>query len=37
MDVTEILSHCQTKKGVEETFPFGPEALVLKVGGKCLC
>ena len=34
MDVTEILSHCQTRKGVEETFPFGPDALVLKVGGK---
>ncbi|SFI66020.1 Predicted DNA-binding protein, MmcQ/YjbR family [Kaistella treverensis] len=34
MDVTEILNHCQTRKGVEETFPFGPDALVLKVGGK---
>ena len=34
MEVTEILAHCQKKKGVEETFPFNPEALVLKVGGK---
>ena len=34
MDVIAILSHCQTRKGVEETFPFGPDALVLKVGGK---
>ncbi len=34
MDVAEILDHCNTKKGVEETFPFNAEALVLKVGGK---
>ncbi|QOW09479.1 MmcQ/YjbR family DNA-binding protein [Kaistella flava (ex Peng et al. 2021)] len=34
MDVTEILEYCQRKKGVEETFPFNPETLVLKVGGK---
>ena len=34
MDITEILSHCQQKKGVEETFPFNPETLVLKVAGK---
>ena len=34
MDITEILSYCQLKKGVEETFPFNPETLVLKVAGK---
>ena len=34
MDITEILDYCQQKKGVEETFPFNPETLVLKVAGK---
>ncbi|MDN3607011.1 MmcQ/YjbR family DNA-binding protein [Kaistella yonginensis] len=34
MDVTEILDYCQRKKGVEETFPFNPETLVVKVAGK---
>lgn len=34
MDVTEILEYCQLRKGVEETFPFNPETLVLKVQGK---
>lgn len=34
MDITEILIYCQQKKGVEETFPFNPETLVLKVAGK---
>ena len=34
MDITEIVSYCQQKKGVEETFPFNPETLVLKVAGK---
>jgi len=34
MEVTEILAHCQKKKGAEETFPFNPETLVLKVDGK---
>lgn len=34
MDANEILEYCQLKKGVEETFPFNPETLVLKVGGK---
>ena len=34
MDVNEILEYCQLKKGLEETFPFNPETLVLKVGGK---
>lgn len=34
MTVEEILEYCQKKKAVTEHFPFGPEALVLKVGGK---
>ena len=34
MEITEVLEYCQLKKGVEETFPFNPETLVLKVGGK---
>lgn len=34
MNANEILDYCQLKKGVEETFPFNPETLVLKVGGK---
>ena len=34
MDITEVLEYCQQKKGVEETFPFNPESLVLKVAGK---
>ena len=34
MDITEILDYCHQKRGVEETFPFNPETLVLKVSGK---
>ena len=34
MDANEILDFCQLKKGVEETFPFNPDTLVLKVAGK---
>lgn len=34
MEVHEILEYCAAKKGVEETFPFDQETLVLKVGGK---
>ena len=37
MDITEILDYCLAKKGVEETFPFDQETLVLKVGGKMFC
>lgn len=37
MDITEFLDHCNAKKGVEETFPFDQETLVLKVGGKMFC
>lgn len=35
MNANEILEYCLTEKnGVEETFPFNPDTLVLKVGGK---
>ncbi len=34
MTVEEIMQYGLGKKGVEETFPFDQETLVLKVGGK---
>ncbi|MGZ5262688.1 MAG: MmcQ/YjbR family DNA-binding protein [Kaistella sp.] len=34
MNAHEILEYCLAKKGVEETFPFDQETLVMKVGGK---
>lgn len=34
MEIEELLSYTSAKKGVEETFPFDKETLVLKVGGK---
>ena len=34
MDANEILDYCLAKKGVEETFPYDEETLVMKVGGK---
>lgn len=35
MNANEILEYCLAEKnGVEETFPFNPDTLVLKVGGK---
>lgn len=34
MNVAEVIDYCLAKKGVEETTPFGPEALVYKVMGK---
>ena len=34
MDANQILDYCLAKKGVVETFPFNPDTLVLKVGGK---
>ncbi len=34
MTLEEIRNHCLQKKGVEECFPFGPEVLVFKIGGK---
>ena len=34
MNIEEIRDYCLTKKAVEESFPFGEENLVFKVGGK---
>ena len=34
MDLPEVISHCLSKPGAEETTPFGPDTLVYKVGGK---
>jgi predicted DNA-binding protein (MmcQ/YjbR family) len=34
MDLPDVIAHCLSLPGAEETTPFGPEALVYKVGGK---
>ncbi len=34
MDLTDVIAHCLRMIGAQETTPFGPEALVYKVGGK---
>ena len=34
MYIDEFLDYCLAKKGVEETTPFGPDTLVMKVMGK---
>lgn len=34
MTVADVIDYCMAKKGVEETTPFGPDALVYKVMGK---
>ena len=34
MDIETIRSYCLEKEGAEESFPFGEETLVFKVGGK---
>lgn len=34
MNIEEFRNYCLSKKGVEETLPFGPAALVFKVMGK---
>lgn len=34
MNIEEFREYCISKKGVEETFPFGEETLVFKVMGK---
>jgi len=34
MNIEELRDYCISKKGVEETMPFGPETLVFKVIGK---
>jgi len=34
MDIESLRDYCLLKPAVEETFPFGPDTLVYKVGGK---
>lgn len=34
MTLDRLLDHCLSKPDAEETFPFGPDVLVLKVHGK---
>jgi len=34
MTAEEVISFCLDKKGAEETYPFGADTLVVKVGGK---
>jgi predicted DNA-binding protein (MmcQ/YjbR family) len=34
MNPAELRDHCLSFTGAEETFPFGPETSVFKVGGK---
>lgn len=34
MNIEDLREYCLTKKGVEESIPFGPDTLVLKVMGK---
>ncbi|MBL7809706.1 MAG: MmcQ/YjbR family DNA-binding protein [Saprospiraceae bacterium] len=34
MDIETFRDYCLAKKATSEGFPFGPETLVLKVGGK---
>jgi predicted DNA-binding protein (MmcQ/YjbR family) len=37
MNIEELRNFCLSQKGVEETFPFGPDTLVFKVMGKVFC
>ncbi len=34
MDIEQFREYCLSKKATSEDFPFGPENLVLRVGGK---
>ncbi|MBN8701771.1 MAG: MmcQ/YjbR family DNA-binding protein [Bacteroidetes bacterium] len=34
MHIEELRDYCLSKRGVEETLPFGPDVLVFKVRGK---
>ncbi|MEO5682624.1 MAG: MmcQ/YjbR family DNA-binding protein [Chitinophagaceae bacterium] len=34
MDIESLQEYCLSKKGAQETLPFGPDTLVYKVGGK---
>ncbi len=37
MEIDELHEYCLSKPHVEESFPFGPDALVFKVQGKMFC
>ena len=37
MEFETFKAYCLTKKGVEETYPFGDMAVWFKVGGKAFC
>ena len=37
MNMEELRDYCLGKRGAEESFPFGEETLVFKVGGKVFC
>ncbi len=34
MNIEQLREYCLSKKNTEESFPFGPDTLVFKVGGK---
>lgn len=34
MELEDLIEYCMTKRGAEETTPFGPDVLVYKVAGK---
>ncbi len=34
MDLAGLIEHCLAKRGATDGYPFGPGALVMKVGGK---
>lgn len=34
MNIESLRDYCLSKPGAEETFPFGPDTIVFKVGGK---
>ena len=34
MDIESLREYCLSKRGAEETLPFGPDTLVYKVEGK---
>jgi predicted DNA-binding protein (MmcQ/YjbR family) len=37
MHIEDLRQYCLSLKGVEETLPFGPDNLVMKVMGKMFC
>ena len=37
MNIQQLYEFCQSKKGVNEHFPFDEDTLVFKVGGKMFC